>query len=502
MNEEDDEEEVEESSTTDASSSVLSLTTKTNHHRDHHLQQQTHTARSKLHSSHHPSTSTPVAAATAASSSSALASFAAALGRGTFHHSTSPPTNHHGNSHLSSLLGNHHGSSLELNNNSITTNGRVKNPLVPDISLYEDNSTPLPLKFSGNHHNLFKGSHQSLPGLPPLTNGTSTSSGSSNTKSGYVNCAVCGVTRFYSCVQRRYGQFTCVTCYRYFRTFLLKPKRYACPNLGSCPLNVRTRCRACWIKGCISVFSVDSRRQLIIQNNLPVRKLSSLPKSTSSSLLPPGEGGNGNGVSGGDYSSSHQQHHGYQNGGESSPVDDAMEDDEDIQASPLNGKRGEDENDEQDLGEEEREDSRDQSSSHYGSMLEPEVSLREDDGDDAGEEGDIDTTNADSNGGIESPPQSSSPVSSHQSTTSLSPPKVPPMTINKLIVTGKKVWSCGKCATCTAEDCGKCIYCLDRPKFGGPFIKKQRCIKRRCLMKIKNKGSGGGTLLTSTLLRK
>lgn len=273
--------------------------------------------------------------------------------------------------------------------------------------------------------------------------------------------------------------------------------------MGSCPLNVRTRCRACWIKGCISVFSVDSRRQLIIQNNLPVRKLSSLPKSTSSSLLPPDEGGNGNGVSGGDYSPSHQQHHGYRNGGESSPVDDAMEDDEeeDIQASPLNGKRGEDENDEQDLGEEEREDSH-QSSPHYGSMLEPEVSLREDDGDDAGEEGDIDTTNADSNGGIESPPQSSSPVSSHQSTASVSPPKVPPMTINKLIVTGKKVWSCGKCATCTAEDCGKCIYCLDRPKFGGPFIKKQRCIKRRCLMKIKNKGNGGGTLLTSTLLRK
>ena len=52
---------------------------------------------------------------------------------------------------------------------------------------------------------------------------------------------------------------------------------------------------------------------------------------------------------------------------------------------------------------------------------------------------------------------------------------------------GKKVWSCGKCATCVSEDCGKCIYCLDRPKFGGPFVKKQRCIKRRCLMKIKTK---------------
>ncbi|XP_015788991.1 putative uncharacterized protein DDB_G0277255 isoform X2 [Tetranychus urticae] len=59
------------------------------------------------------------------------------------------------------------------------------------------------------------------------------------------------------------------------------------------------------------------------------------------------------------------------------------------------------------------------------------------------------------------------------------------------ITPGKKVWSCGKCATCMAEDCGKCIYCLDRPKFGGPFIKKQRCIKRRCLNKVKNKAANG-----------
>lgn len=58
------------------------------------------------------------------------------------------------------------------------------------------------------------------------------------------------------------------------------------------------------------------------------------------------------------------------------------------------------------------------------------------------------------------------------------------------VTAGKKVWSCGKCATCMAEDCGKCIYCLDRPKFGGPFIKKQRCIKRRCLNKVKNKSNG------------
>ncbi len=39
---------------------------------------------------------------------------------------------------------------------------------------------------------------------------------------------------------------------------------------------------------------------------------------------------------------------------------------------------------------------------------------------------------------------------------------------------------CGKCAGCVREDCGKCIYCLDKPKFGGPAKKKQRCALRTC----------------------
>ena len=39
---------------------------------------------------------------------------------------------------------------------------------------------------------------------------------------------------------------------------------------------------------------------------------------------------------------------------------------------------------------------------------------------------------------------------------------------------------CGKCAGCIREDCGKCVYCLDKPKFGGPAKKKQRCALRTC----------------------
>ena len=39
---------------------------------------------------------------------------------------------------------------------------------------------------------------------------------------------------------------------------------------------------------------------------------------------------------------------------------------------------------------------------------------------------------------------------------------------------------CGNCAGCLRDDCGKCCYCLDKPKFGGPGRKKQRCALRIC----------------------
>lgn len=51
-------------------------------------------------------------------------------------------------------------------------------------------------------------------------------------RGGYVTCAVCDITKFYASVQRRYGQFTCMGCAKFFGRFLLKPRRYFCPNLG------------------------------------------------------------------------------------------------------------------------------------------------------------------------------------------------------------------------------------------------------------------------------
>ncbi|KAG8468865.1 hypothetical protein KFE25_007383 [Diacronema lutheri] len=40
---------------------------------------------------------------------------------------------------------------------------------------------------------------------------------------------------------------------------------------------------------------------------------------------------------------------------------------------------------------------------------------------------------------------------------------------------------CGTCANCLRPDCGKCTNCMDKPKFGGPGIKKQACTGRKCL---------------------
>ena len=43
---------------------------------------------------------------------------------------------------------------------------------------------------------------------------------------------------------------------------------------------------------------------------------------------------------------------------------------------------------------------------------------------------------------------------------------------------------CGECTACKVkEDCGKCDYCLDMRKFGGPNKKRQKCRLRQCLNK-------------------
>uniref|UniRef100_A0A0N4U9W8 CXXC-type domain-containing protein n=1 Tax=Dracunculus medinensis TaxID=318479 RepID=A0A0N4U9W8_DRAME len=46
---------------------------------------------------------------------------------------------------------------------------------------------------------------------------------------------------------------------------------------------------------------------------------------------------------------------------------------------------------------------------------------------------------------------------------------------------------CGVCRGCQCKPCGQCTYCQDSPQFGGPGVKKQSCIERRCLRVLENR---------------
>ena len=45
--------------------------------------------------------------------------------------------------------------------------------------------------------------------------------------------------------------------------------------------------------------------------------------------------------------------------------------------------------------------------------------------------------------------------------------------------------NCGECDGCRHADCKTCINCLDKPRFGGEGIRKQRCIAKRCHNRIR-----------------
>ncbi|KAI6174639.1 CXXC zinc finger domain protein [Aphelenchoides bicaudatus] len=46
---------------------------------------------------------------------------------------------------------------------------------------------------------------------------------------------------------------------------------------------------------------------------------------------------------------------------------------------------------------------------------------------------------------------------------------------------------CGVCKGCTNSACGQCNFCHDSPQFGGPGVKKQSCLERRCHRVLENK---------------
>ncbi|XP_049322759.1 histone-lysine N-methyltransferase 2B isoform X6 [Astyanax mexicanus] len=53
--------------------------------------------------------------------------------------------------------------------------------------------------------------------------------------------------------------------------------------------------------------------------------------------------------------------------------------------------------------------------------------------------------------------------------------------VNRGGVFGLRSRRCGECKGCLhEEDCGTCLYCLDKTKFGGPNTKRQCCVYKRC----------------------
>ncbi|XP_033836501.1 histone-lysine N-methyltransferase 2B isoform X2 [Periophthalmus magnuspinnatus] len=79
-----------------------------------------------------------------------------------------------------------------------------------------------------------------------------------------------------------------------------------------------------------------------------------------------------------------------------------------------------------------------------------------------------------------SPSESDSPGASDQKVTKVK--KVSNLVKRKgLGPFGYRSRRCGVCKGCNhEEDCGECINCLDKPKFGGPNTKRQCCVYKRC----------------------
>lgn len=279
--------------------------------------------------------------------------------------------------------------------------------------------------------------------------GYTTSSYTTKSRSGYITCTVCSSTRFYSYVQRRYGQYTCSACYRHFREFLIKPKIYSCSNLGKCSMDLKNKCRACWLLTCINVYgpNVDEERREIMLRYRPVKE----------------ECGKECDQEENEKEENHLEK-------EDEDVDDGEEGEDD------DGGEGEDE--EEEGGEEaEEKEEEEEDSIEIDKLSEGELTVIK-------EMSPVDGDGNHEASSIHSDSFEQSELSSNnvKRNLELNVQKI----FKKVESKRKRNWSCMKCANCLKEECGKCIYCLDRPKYGGTFRLRQRCANRRCLLKLKD----------------
>ena len=218
------------------------------------------------------------------------------------------------------------------------------------------------------------------------------------TKGGSVTCEVCGLTKFYSHISRRYGVFSCESCAKFFYRYSQKPVPYNCTGNNKCPLNIDlpgARCKSCLLDACLKKYILDPKKHHKIlakdinvdgeQISEPVKQESYLNKvpNLSGETLPSK----------------------CSNSPDSSNVDEKTFSSNELEKGIKFTK----------------------------SQVLPQV------------------TNSKKRKLEES---------------------IDCVKIRKV--------ACKQCAGCLAEDCGKCLYCLDKPKFGGNDVKKQKCLRRQC----------------------
>ena len=271
-------------------------------------------------------------------------------------------------------------------------------------------------------------------------------------RGGYVTCAVCNITKYYASVQRRYGQFTCMGCAKFFGRFLIKPRRYVCPNLGSCPLDISPRCKACLLHACINTYIIDDKRMKIVNCNRPLKRSNTinLPSTTpasSSSCLPvipkvtysrlqsnPSPATSSSSLS---FTSP-------------SLVKVATSSATSSSGGMLLHRLQQNQNQQQFQQQKQQQHAYPTRTSSQGSP--------------------------------------SSGLTRPGSTVSQTPTS---MTASSVLLSGRKGTGCRSCANCIKDDCGQCQYCLDKPKFGGPNTLKKKCIEKRCLLTNNSpKGTG------------
>ncbi|KAI1277772.1 hypothetical protein HDE_14586 [Halotydeus destructor] len=366
--------------------------------------------------------------------------------------------------------------SVDLNNDS-EAESNVSQPLTGSSSLnYSYASTPVAQNFDCQsktaHSTGRSGSKKSIAGKPlspskvnDVKVQTAGTNGTCTIKSGYITCPVCTCTKFYTTLQRRYGQFSCVGCYRFFKEFFVRPKRYVCPTLGSCALDQRTKCKACWIKSCIDAYTVDDGRKDLLYQNRPLQIADGTSTGNRSPLSRASNGSSG--VSSAVDNPSPNEMAEQQSNSALPLAMEFKEEDE-----PLEMKA----NDSEEAPEEDDSEQRDEGIDNSDHMEEPDPEDEVDhDGDDSS---------------ALSPAEACIDYAGDSPMSLIKPKDVKQRSPLRRKTSGRiKNWCCLKCPNCLADDCGKCINCLDRPKFGGPFIRKQRCLYKKCLMKMSAKST-------------